>query len=296
MTTDIEALKAELEPCPMCRAPARLVHPANGSRPYVTCTACFVATPACDDPVPRWNRRASTDADPVAYRYVHLDYAGRKVSRYGTHPERVNGHDPIEVHPLYAHPPVPDAAGDALAGAVQRFLADYDDGDRADAGVNPLMEAHIADFRAALAQPPAAEPVPSHEVDADGKPTDDSDPWFQLGWHKERLTEAESELATWKERAMSLRLSNGAAEPLGMREALEKCRDQFQFYADEHKAKADSSRSTMQWRIEHKLPDQDIERVRAEYLKRSQQAETNQRFADMCAAALATGNGGEGRS
>jgi len=44
--------------------------------------------------------RASTDAAPVAYRYVHLDYMGRKVSRYGTHAERVNGHDPIEVHPL----------------------------------------------------------------------------------------------------------------------------------------------------------------------------------------------------
>lgn len=41
------------------------------------------------------------DERPVAYRYVHRDYAGRKVSRYGTHAERVNGHDPIEVHPLY---------------------------------------------------------------------------------------------------------------------------------------------------------------------------------------------------
>ncbi|QDC37064.1 hypothetical protein [Sphingobium fuliginis] len=41
--------------------------------------------------------------------------------------------------------------------AIERFLADYDDGDRADAGTNPLMEAHIADFRAALSSPPAAE-------------------------------------------------------------------------------------------------------------------------------------------
>lgn len=45
------------------------------------------------------------EVEPVAYRFVHLDYAGRKVSRYGSHPERVNGHDPIETHPLYAHPP-----------------------------------------------------------------------------------------------------------------------------------------------------------------------------------------------
>ena len=37
-----------------------------------------------------------------------------------------------------------------LVEAVERFLADYDDGDRADAGVNPLMEAHVRDFRAAL--------------------------------------------------------------------------------------------------------------------------------------------------
>lgn len=60
----------------------------------------------------------ASDVELVAYRYVHLDYAGRKVSRYGSHPERVNGHDPIETHPLYAHPPtdtrrraLPDSAG-----------------------------------------------------------------------------------------------------------------------------------------------------------------------------------------
>lgn len=52
--------------------------------------------------------RAQGEVEPVAYRYVHLDYAGRKVSRYGTHPERVNGHDPVEVHPLYAAPPAQD--------------------------------------------------------------------------------------------------------------------------------------------------------------------------------------------
>ena len=41
-----------------------------------------------------------------------------------------------------------------MRSAVERFLADYDDGDRADAGVHPLMEAHIADFRAALTPSP----------------------------------------------------------------------------------------------------------------------------------------------
>lgn len=52
----------------------------------------------------------AAEAEPVAFRYVHHDYAGRKVSRYGTHPERVNGHDPIEVHPLYAAPVSPTPA------------------------------------------------------------------------------------------------------------------------------------------------------------------------------------------
>lgn len=47
--------------------------------------------------------RAMLDGvEPVAWRYVHNDYAGRKVSRYGSHAERVNGHDPIETHPLYS--------------------------------------------------------------------------------------------------------------------------------------------------------------------------------------------------
>lgn len=42
--------------------------------------------------------------EAVAYRYVHLDYMGRRVSRYGVHPTRYNGRDPIESHPLYAAP------------------------------------------------------------------------------------------------------------------------------------------------------------------------------------------------
>ena len=37
-----------------------------------------------------------------------------------------------------------------LVEMVERFVADYDDNDRADAGIHPLMEAHIANFRAAL--------------------------------------------------------------------------------------------------------------------------------------------------
>ncbi len=44
---------------------------------------------------------------PVAYRYVHRNYAGQKINIYGDHPVRVNGALPEETHPLYAHPPHP---------------------------------------------------------------------------------------------------------------------------------------------------------------------------------------------
>jgi len=50
-----------------------------------------------------------------------------------------------------------------------------------------------------------------HNVDANGKPTDDSDPWFQFGWYKDRLERAETERDIWKERAMSLRIASRKA-------------------------------------------------------------------------------------
>lgn len=53
----------------------------------------------------------------------------------------------------YAHPPQSRGQafdGEGMIEAVDRFIADVDDGDRAEAGNNPLMEAHIADLRAAL--------------------------------------------------------------------------------------------------------------------------------------------------
>src|SRR6218665_317463 len=49
-----------------------------------------------------------------------------------------------------------------LRQAVEWFIADYDDGDRADAGNGPLLELHVADFRDALSTPqqrPEQEPV-----------------------------------------------------------------------------------------------------------------------------------------
>lgn len=51
----------------------------------------------------------------------------------------------------------PASVAPTLADAVECFLADYDDGDRADAGTNPLMAAHIADFRAAISASVAVE-------------------------------------------------------------------------------------------------------------------------------------------
>jgi hypothetical protein len=57
---------------------------------------------------------------------------------------------------VFGAPPMtpPDMA---LREAVERFLADYDDGDRADAGNAPLMEAHVADFRALLSAKQGAD-------------------------------------------------------------------------------------------------------------------------------------------
>ena len=65
-------------------------------------TADAVADPAVQTAFERYRAAVVGTGEPVAWRYVHLDYAGRKISRYGTHPERVNGHDPIETHPTPA--------------------------------------------------------------------------------------------------------------------------------------------------------------------------------------------------
>ncbi|MBB4837258.1 hypothetical protein HNP52_000309 [Sphingomonas kyeonggiensis] len=62
---------------------------------------------------------------------------------------------------------------DALRDAAERFIADYDDGDRADAGNGPLMELHVADFRAALAATPAAPPAISDAWIAERWPDQD---------------------------------------------------------------------------------------------------------------------------
>lgn len=71
---------------------------------------------------------------PVAYRYVHRNYAGQKINIYGDHPVRVNGALPEETHPLYAHPPHPApvdpvAGWEALREKVARIIADGSHGD-----------------------------------------------------------------------------------------------------------------------------------------------------------------------
>lgn len=102
----------------------------------------------------------ASDVAPVAYRYVHLDYAGRKVSRYGVSPERVNGHDPIEVHPLYAHPPahpVDPAGGEALREVAAKY---------ADMGIDERAEA-MAD-------------------------NCDGDPWELIGYFREKLRQSQA--------------------------------------------------------------------------------------------------------
>lgn len=73
----------------------------------------------------------------------------------GTTPEQLRDFLAAAVRDYRATPAVaqPDMDAGALREAVERFLADYDDGDRAEAGNSALMEAHIADLRAALIAP-----------------------------------------------------------------------------------------------------------------------------------------------
>lgn len=63
------------------------------------------------------------DPEPVAYRYVHRNYAGQKINIYGDHPVRVNGALPEETHPLYAHPPHPAPVDPVAGGEALRELA-----------------------------------------------------------------------------------------------------------------------------------------------------------------------------
>lgn len=52
-----------------------------------------------------------------------------------------------------------------LREAIERFVADYDDDDRADAGIHPLMELHVAAFRKAVAHHPDTPPACDHPND-----------------------------------------------------------------------------------------------------------------------------------
>ncbi|WP_397586764.1 hypothetical protein [Sphingobium fuliginis] len=67
-------------------------------------------------------------------------------------------------------PPQNDAGVEGLREAIERFIADYDDGDRADAGTNPLMQAHIADLRAALRTPMSELQALGQEFEAGWRP------------------------------------------------------------------------------------------------------------------------------
>lgn len=116
MTNPTNPLLAALEKCPLCGKSPVLAQVKAGIKWWqVECDAergdgcgLSISRSTEQSAIAAWNRRVLSSApavgEAVAYRYVHHDYMGRKVSRYGTHPERVNGHDPIEVHPLYAHP------------------------------------------------------------------------------------------------------------------------------------------------------------------------------------------------
>lgn len=71
-----------------------------------------------------------------------------------------------------------------------------------------------------------------------------------------------------------------------LREALEKCCNQFEFYAKEHAAKAAKAKS--EWddaKYWGNVAEQ--EKKRAEFQKRARQTATNQEFVELCCAALA---------
>jgi len=68
------------------------------------------------------------DVRPAAWMYVHLDYAGRRVCRYGVHAERVNGHDPVERHPLYPASAILDAVRAERAAIVAWLRTRWNDG------------------------------------------------------------------------------------------------------------------------------------------------------------------------
>lgn len=75
------------------------------------------------------------------------------------------------------------------------------------------------------------------------------------------------------------------AEPVGLREALEKCRDQFQFYATEHKTKSDAAYKV--WdnaRYWGNVDEQNA--AHKEYHKRLTQTQTNEAMVAMIDAAL----------
>lgn len=132
MTTNVE--REALRECPFCGGeahwcPTFIDRDTPGT---VECANGCGATVICSGPksarIAAWNKRASPASDPcklgevVAYRYVHLDYMGRKVSRYGVHPTLYNGRAPIETHPLYAAPPEQPAES-AGGGEVEQIVA-----------------------------------------------------------------------------------------------------------------------------------------------------------------------------
>lgn len=111
--------------------------------------------------------RASTDAAPVAWMYKHPNGGSHvSISRLAYLCK-----DQWTETPLYAHPPVPDAAGEErfaeLSRAINAVIGDLGQADSEGYYNGVAHESdvqHLEQCLAALAQPPAAEPV--------GKPQD----------------------------------------------------------------------------------------------------------------------------
>lgn len=157
--TDTDSLKAALEPCPFCGdTDIREDHPNRA--PAVYCFNCRASSSGPE----MWNLRASTDAAPAATgNPVKITNWLRVAGLAGEHGVRYRTNAALEkfltaVLP-FAHPPVPDAAGEGEAAKLADLIrtrllgVDPDDQDL------QLEDDDWLLILTALAQPPAAEPA-----------------------------------------------------------------------------------------------------------------------------------------
>ncbi len=161
----------KLRECPFCGQQPTLED--GGDLPWVIGCRNPDCLVLCDmdgadtkaEAIAAWNQRSTptpVQVEPLLAELILIrnaiaeaiwrDIGGERLKRVNFAPSAIHRIDKLIADAMQGIPPT---AGDSEAGrlreAVERFIADVDDGDRAEAGANPLMESHIRDFRAALA-------------------------------------------------------------------------------------------------------------------------------------------------